>query len=607
MDPAEALDLAWTALTARRRGDVVDVVEELVKAKAFMRGHAYRFAIAAMYKWIAGFRGRVRVVSRIGDYIVSLYPEQGDIMNCRERLASLLGAVESLWRSNGEFDAGEATALVELEVIRYASRCSVNSPLDIGVVVGVDQGKLFTHMISPLLYGVVSLILNDVKEGRLDSVRALLGFDYHLGEWQGDPGVVRLQGDLAMGVHASLKSWDQAIKLAHIAGAAWRAGSYVVSRLVKNWGRVAAKITLESSLKSPFSAMSSSFSAVAGFTEEVLRSELEEEVVNIVARDLSEPPSRRPFRVELSDAILDVGFSVAPTQVGGERYEIIRIAGWRINEVLEPRSDLSSLFCGAIEGALAEDCKVAEPYEASEALALASNPIFSTAYYLSHVGAAAAASTGVRAGYSIRPIDAFRLAYGTMPVEGGVVSTLYAAEITALAAVRRFEEELKKHDLEPSIVKARVGDHEVELEGIALTGPMQKMFRSFRLFRISATLAWWLDKHNITVERILEKPTSIGRDLRLKIARLLAHLVSTRADPLPAIVAPGSTITARHPEHGVTEVTVDEPLLVELTTLIQPPRPRPWIIREDLEEAMKRMNDDVVEALRTDMEEDLQR
>ncbi len=660
MDPGEALELVYKALASRRKSERRELLEKLAVAGVFLRGHVYRLAYVVCYGWVGdgGLGAGRAIVSRAGSYVIAYLADRESAWDDVEGLIdSVEDAVHSM-DSLGELDLlyqGEAAAVVESAAIDALELLGADllNALAQGIVVGVDpdSGKLFVHPIPRIVGPAVYLLEKDLRAGVEDAVRAVMGFRLHRGEWGGGLGFVRLQGDLALNVYLELASWEQAGAIAKLAWASWAAGSSAVSAAARGVGDAASTLSTLSKLNA------SSPAALAGLrlylTTYVMGDALGLEPGGLIFRDAVDAASSVPrsftprgyVEEALSDAIADLAVHVASSryergasdlleedaadEVEGLMDEIARAAGLgaRLREGGEAPPGRP---CTVIENALAKaggsnECPGGgRPVEAVRVLASTVTPQFAAGYYASHLALAAAILPGRG---SSRPLEAFNATVGSLALGGFIASIPRLDVLVAVASARLARDALRgsgggglawrllRESLgeppEPSIVKASVGDHEVAFEGIALTGRLQRMFRSFRALALSlaiyraAETARREGSLRERLEALRSSRSRRAREARIAAGLALAHLLTPRLDPLPAIIAPGSTLAASHPEHGSASLEVDKPILVEVSSLITPSRPNAMglrIVRRDLEEFCRRLDRRAAEAIMEDLE-----
>ncbi|MCE4620214.1 MAG: hypothetical protein F7C33_04235 [Desulfurococcales archaeon] len=158
-------------------------------------------------------------VGRVGDYIVaSLVSRELALLDKNYLISSLKSYFSSPFRLIGVTLENEGPGPWLIRALRDSlgdilntAAFSDRSPLVRVAVVGVDRptGKFFVHILPPSIsmLGFMCQALGDEKP-----LRVLMGFDYHLWEYKGGSGRVRVQGDLVLEV---LQQYDGSLDEAY--------------------------------------------------------------------------------------------------------------------------------------------------------------------------------------------------------------------------------------------------------------------------------------------------------------------------------------------------------------------------------------------------------
>ncbi len=460
-------------------------------------------------------------------------------------------------------------------------------------VVGVDSdtGKLFVHTL-PHGTGLAALIVEkELREGSVDAVKAVLGYDYELDEKRSDTfiGVVRLQGDLYVRVNTYTRDPRG---LARRLAAVWSAAQYALDGMEDLASRIraaylktlenlgvyegfhvklrAAAIALETSIFKDYQWMIDGVDCVyTADCEEVHPTAVdvsEEGQLVVEVFMLSDVPRRNINTKPHLYETLDLTESLVGSRVV--------VAAYRPEKPLEIKSrDPSSIAMAAISN----------PAWAATTL-LATNMLSRDHYEWQDVNPRLLQEMRRFTVKALIP----RPLRDTRDIDRLPVIIAYAAAVKALqggnapqTVISAVEEAGKA-----SIIEAEVGDHKVAMEGYLLEWPardgviMGEILADMLL--LNASLYSYMEEKR-PIKALIESKNSDARDDRLAAARALTRLFAAKESLLAAVTAgkPGE-VEARHPEHGAAAMEIPGPALVTVTSNPAVIYPLSSIIEEDV-------------------------
>ena len=461
-------------------------------------------------------------------------------------------------------------------------------------VIGVDSdtGKLFVRTLPPGMGAVAALAWKELEGGSLEAVRAILGYDYELGDYDGEiPAIVRLQGDLYVRLDAYLNM--EPGEAARLVTAAWEAASHVVRglrRLAEEAARAYTAILsgimpeggdlpLAARAKASLLALQAALSKLHPwlFRGPCARGEpgcddqdngrvmwgvgaerpgrstiLEEPAAPAPAHTLEIPPSPRvdPVLIEFRGLR------------GGERGPLAEDPAGVFSGFWDPLWAAAALMVLSV----AEPPRLPRPSEDGYAASLAEALAFPA-----RLDALLALQLA-----ALTPAGNTRL-----PVNVGVPMLVAAAAAYNALAGRPAPEPVVEalRRLEPALVEARVGDHRVWVEGYLLRGPAAEGVRlaetAYDLESLGVALGeaaelLGLDDTPVGYYDALHKLAKSRRrgaaELRVEAAKYASRVIQARRGVL-AVVTPGSTsVEAEHPEHGRAGLELLGPMLATVAT-----------------------------------------
>lgn len=493
-----------------------------------------------------------------------------------------------------EFDGGffEEAPVLPTGVIRFYTAFRLEAPIEGDVpvslayfpaaVIGVDSdtGRLFVNTLPPGT-GLAALIVEkELKEGLVDAVRAIMGYDRELWEQERTLGsVVRLQGDLYLRLHAYTR---EPRELARRLTAAWYAASHAVREL----DGLASEV--HASYKRELEGLAGS----AGHGGRHLR-------LRAAMRALEASLVRRyPWIVEDLECVYAGECNVfwdsadsglfSPDNTDTVKVSVVRVGELRrstVNTRPHPPETIdfyeTPIGFEAIIAAYKQltILEVETDDLLSNVIASLSNPAWAVALLLSldmlnllpHVQQdlstellVDALSLYVRAMMPgpLRELDnvnaiphALAYAAAIKALRGGGAPEVVASAVEEAGTA--------------SIIEARVGDHLVTLEGYLLEGPTRDGIIIGELLADMMTLRVAIEGYEGEERPLKALAENNGVDAgakRLSAARSISRLFKAKDSLLAAVTADGpGEIEAKHPEHGVDKLELPKPALITVT------------------------------------------
>ncbi len=483
-------------------------------------------------------------------------------------------------------------------------------------IVGVnsDTGRLFTKILPPGSALAAWIVRRDLKRGSVDAARALLGFDRDVTSWRGEDGVVvRLQGDLYVRVYSYLwegspEEWAKGFS------SAWSSAEYIEGSL--------GDLILEASARSRSvlegyggdKRLSVVLRALAVGIEQAARrvypwlvgvcSELELDCFNPSERlALKLAPAERPSGVE---GLLERRLGNAVFQASPE--SVVDLAGFlpRPPKPVESLTHASSLMKNDVLSP--REWSPARAFLAAFARASAALRALALWASLERLDEEEVDNIARRAeAYTLSILSKEHLSGGLLGprlrytevhslLSWGSVEWKTIPEAIADALQHLVLNYGEKAEMPGEVVKAveeastytrvevEAGRHTVTVEGYLLEGlvaeGVELAMRAYDLAVLWAAAASYDpdSSPDKSPERGLKHMILEGsgpEEHRIAAAAALSRLLAAPTDTL-LVVTPGggTTVEARHPEHGTATLELEEPALIAVYTAPSFPQDR---------------------------------